>query len=57
MQPHNVVANLIAGGIAEAGANQAGDLMQDLKTGHLLGASPRAQFYGQVHPLPPDWQH
>lgn len=22
--------------------------MQDLKTGHLLGASPRAQFYGQV---------
>ena len=22
--------------------------MQDLKTGHLLGASPRAQFYGQM---------
>jgi uncharacterized oligopeptide transporter (OPT) family protein len=22
--------------------------MQDLKTGHLCGASPRAQFYGQI---------
>lgn len=27
---------------------RAGDLMQDLKTGHLLHASPRAQFYGQL---------
>lgn len=48
MQPGNVVANIIAGGVAEAGAQQAGDLMQDLKTGHLCGASPRAQFYGQI---------
>lgn len=46
--PGNIVANLIAGGIAEAGAQQAGDMMQDLKTGHLLRASPRAQFYGQL---------
>ncbi|KAG0265382.1 hypothetical protein DFQ27_000669 [Actinomortierella ambigua] len=46
--PGNIVANLIAGGIAEAGAQQAGDLMQDLKTGHLMGASPKAQFYGQL---------
>ncbi|KAJ0362164.1 hypothetical protein COL26b_013470 [Colletotrichum chrysophilum] len=30
------------------GALQAGDLMQDLKTGHLLGAAPNAQFWGQV---------
>ncbi|KAL1739136.1 OPT oligopeptide transporter protein-domain-containing protein, partial [Schizophyllum fasciatum] len=43
-----IVANIIAGGVAEAGAQQAGDLMQDLKTGHLCGASPRAQFYGQL---------
>lgn len=66
IQPGNVVANIIAGGVAEAGALQyvgqvslrvpvlrksrhrAGDLMQDLKTGHLLQASPRAQFYGQL---------
>ena len=29
-------------------AYRAGDLMQDLKTGHLIGASPRAQFYAQL---------
>ncbi|KAG0305053.1 hypothetical protein BGZ98_004645 [Dissophora globulifera] len=46
--PGGIVANLLAGGIAEAGAQQAGDLMQDLKTGHLLGASPKAQFYAQL---------
>ncbi|KAG5640926.1 hypothetical protein DXG03_006622 [Asterophora parasitica] len=48
VQPGNIVANIIAGGVTEAGAQQAGDLMQDLKTGHLLHASPRAQFYGQL---------
>ena len=66
IQPGNVVANIIAGGVAEAGAQQyvdhvslresglrkshrrAGDLMQDLKTGHLVHASPRSQFYGQL---------
>ncbi|WWD21141.1 hypothetical protein CI109_105622 [Kwoniella shandongensis] len=48
LQPGNIVANIIAGGVAEAGAQQAGDLMQDLKTGHLLKASPRSQFYGQM---------
>lgn len=48
LQPSSVVASIVAGGVAEAGAQQAGDLMQDLKTGHLCGASPRAQFYGQL---------
>ncbi|CRG89569.1 Putative oligopeptide transporter YGL114W [Talaromyces islandicus] len=43
-----IVTNLLAGAVSEAGALQAGDMMQDLKTGHLLGASPKAQFYGQV---------
>lgn len=46
--PNAVLINLIAGAVAEAGALQAGDLMQDLKTGHLLGAAPNAQFYGQL---------
>ncbi|KAL8734364.1 MAG: hypothetical protein Q9166_001562 [cf. Caloplaca sp. 2 TL-2023] len=46
--PNAVVINLLAGAISESGALQAGDMMQDLKTGHLLGASPRAQFYGQM---------
>lgn len=44
----SVLLNLVAGGVAEAGAQQAGDLMQDLKTGHLLGASPKAQFVAQL---------
>ncbi|GAB7358882.1 hypothetical protein MBLNU230_g4105t1 [Neophaeotheca triangularis] len=46
--PNAVVINLLAGAISESGALQAGDLLQDLKTGHLLGASPKAQFYGQL---------
>lgn len=46
--PGSVLVNLVAGAIAEAGAQQAGDLMQDLKTGHLLGASPKAQFWAQL---------
>ncbi|KZL68262.1 oligonucleotide transporter (OPT oligopeptide transporter), partial [Colletotrichum tofieldiae] len=41
----SVLINLVAGAV---GALQAGDLMQDLKTGHLLGAAPNAQFWGQV---------
>ncbi|QIW97711.1 hypothetical protein AMS68_003229 [Peltaster fructicola] len=43
-----IVINLLAGAISESGALQAGDLLQDLKTGHLLGASPKAQFMGQL---------
>lgn len=46
--PNAVVINLLAGAVSESGALQAGDLMQDLKTGHLLGASPAAQFWGQI---------
>ncbi|KAG4418548.1 hypothetical protein IFR04_008351 [Cadophora malorum] len=45
---NSVLINLIAGAVSEAGALQAGDLMQDLKTGHLLGAAPNAQFWGQI---------
>lgn len=43
-----VLINLVSGAVSEAGALQAGELMQDLKTGHLLGAAPKAQFWGQV---------
>eukprot|EP01130_Rhizamoeba_saxonica_P001975 TRINITY_DN11794_c0_g1_i1.p1 TRINITY_DN11794_c0_g1~~TRINITY_DN11794_c0_g1_i1.p1 ORF type:complete len:666 (+),score=103.36 TRINITY_DN11794_c0_g1_i1:162-2159(+) len=46
--PGNIVANLIAGGIAEAGAMQAGDLVQDLKTAYLLKVSPRSIFQVQI---------
>lgn len=46
--PNAITINLLAGAITEAGALQAGDMMQDLKCGHLLGAAPNAQFYGQM---------
>lgn len=45
---HAIPINLLAGALSESGALQAGDLMQDLKTGHLLGAAPAAQFWGQM---------
>jgi len=44
LAPGNVVASLVAGAVAEAGAQQAGDMMQDFKTARLLGVCPRAQF-------------
>ncbi|KAL9124438.1 MAG: hypothetical protein Q9217_006231 [Psora testacea] len=46
--PNAIIINLLAGAVSESGALQAGDMMQDLKTGHLLGAAPRAQFWGQM---------
>jgi len=45
---HAIIINLLAGAVSEAGALQAGDILQDLKAGHLIGASPKAQFYGQL---------
>ena len=45
---HAIIINLLAGAVSESGALQAGDMMQDLKAGHLIGASPKAQFYGQM---------
>jgi len=48
LSPGTVTTNLMAAGITGAGASQAGDMMQDLKTGYLLGASPRKQFIAQL---------
>ncbi|KAI8806868.1 OPT oligopeptide transporter protein-domain-containing protein [Cladochytrium replicatum] len=41
-------ANLASGLLAAAAAHQSVDMVSDLKTGHLVGASPRAQFYAQL---------
>lgn len=46
--PSTVTINILAGAISESAALQAGDLLQDMKAGHLIGASPIAQFYGQL---------
>ncbi len=40
--------NLLTGGVAAGGASEAADMMQDLKTGWLLGATPRTQVYAQL---------
>ncbi|KAG7880020.1 hypothetical protein KL905_001513 [Ogataea polymorpha] len=48
-QPGAILINLISGAISEAATQQAGDLLQDLKTGYLLGASPKAQFIAQIY--------
>ncbi|KAJ2961362.1 hypothetical protein NQZ79_g3375 [Umbelopsis isabellina] len=40
--------NLSAGNISASAASQAVDMVGDLKTGQLVGASPRSQFYAQL---------
>lgn len=46
--PGQADTNILAAGITSAGASQSGDMMQDLKTGRLLGASPRNQVIAQL---------
>jgi uncharacterized oligopeptide transporter (OPT) family protein len=48
ISPGNVPTNLMTGAITVAGAGQCADMLQDLKTGHLLGASPRKQLVAQL---------
>nr|UJH94552.1 ST.17 [Starmerella bombicola] len=47
-RPHAVLLNIVAGAITEAGAQQAGDLMQDYKTGNLLAAPMTQQTLGMI---------
>ena len=48
LAPGSMTTNLMTAAITSAGASQSGDMMTDLKTGHLLGASPRKQFIAQM---------
>lgn len=48
LAPGMIPMNLMSAAITGSGASQAGDMMQDLKTGHMLGASPRNQFKAQL---------
>lgn len=47
LAPGNINANLGSAGIAANSASSSADLLQDLKTGYLLGANPRKQFIAQ----------
>lgn len=44
----NIVTNLMSAAVSSAGASQSGDMMQDLKTGHLLGGAPKRQLVAQL---------
>jgi len=45
--PGSVPTNLMSAAITGSGASQAADMMQDLKTGYMLGANPFKQFKAQ----------
>ncbi len=48
LAPGQMTTNLMSAAITAGGASQAADMMQDLKTGHLLGASPRKLLIAQM---------
>lgn len=48
LSPGNATANLMAANVTGGAASQCADLLHDMKTGALIGASPRLQAYGQV---------
>ncbi len=45
--PGNMMTNVMTAGVTASGANQSADMMQDFKTGYLLGATPKKQTYAQ----------
>jgi OPT family oligopeptide transporter len=45
--PANMTANLMTANVTSAIASSSGDLLTDLKSGYLLGANPRKQFWAQ----------
>lgn len=48
LSPGQPAANLMSANVTGGAASQCADLMHDLKTGHMLGARPRAQVIAQV---------
>lgn len=48
VSPGDVAGNLMAANVTGGAASQCGDLLHDLKTGALIGASPRQQAIGQT---------
>lgn len=45
--PQNATSNLMSAGITSGSASACADLLNDLKSGYLLGANPRRQFVAQ----------
>ena len=46
--PGNLTANLMGANVTGGAAGQCADLLNDLKCGHLLGATPRLQLFAQL---------
>jgi len=46
--PQSTTANLMTASITSGASVSASELLNDLKTGHLLGARPRSQFIAQL---------
>ena len=47
LAPGKTVTNLMTAGVTAAGASEAADMMQDLKTGYIVGATPKKQMWVQ----------
>lgn len=47
IHPGHVGTNLLTGGVTAAAAGESSNMMVDLKTGHLLGSTPRRLAYAQ----------
>ncbi|MBI5710179.1 MAG: OPT/YSL family transporter [Candidatus Eisenbacteria bacterium] len=47
LAPGDVSINLMTANITAGATSHAADLLQDLKSGYLLGANPRQQFFAQ----------
>lgn len=48
ISPGNATHNLVSAGVGANAASGSADLLQDLKSGYLLGANPRRQFLAQM---------
>lgn len=48
LTPGNLTGNIMSGNVTGGIGLHAADLLTDLKSGYLLGASPRQQFKGQL---------
>jgi OPT family oligopeptide transporter len=48
LMPQSPTANLMTAGITAGAASASADLLNDLKSGYLLGANPRRQFIAQL---------
>jgi len=48
LDPQNVAGNLMAANVTGGAGSQCGDMLHDLKTGLMVGSSPRLQALAQV---------